>query len=219
MSDAPRGLPDTTPPGPGAAGVVVGDDGLGRCPWATSHPLNLAYHDTEWGLPVRGERALFERIMLEAFQSGLSWLTILAKRPAFRAAFAEFDPDLVTRFSDDDLARLMTNAAIVRNRAKISAARTNAAAVIALRAQGGLDQFIWSHQPPETPAPRSMTELPTSTPESTALAAALRRHGFVFVGPTTAQALMSAIGLVDLHLIGCHRRGSSRLFSGASAIL
>lgn len=193
--------------------MVIGGDGLARCPWAASHPLNLAYHDTEWGLPVRGERALFERIMLEAFQSGLSWLTILAKRPAFRTAFAEFDPDLVARFSDDDLERLMTNAAIVRNRAKISAARTNAAAVIALRAQGGLDQLIWSHQPVATPAPQSMNELPTSSPESTALAADLRGQGFVFVGATTAHALMSAIGLIDAHLIGCHRRGSSQLFS------
>jgi DNA-3-methyladenine glycosylase I len=216
MSEVTDDSPEVASP---SSGVIVGDDGLARCPWATGHPLNLTYHDTEWGVPVRGERALFERIMLEAFQSGLSWLTILAKRPAFRTAFADFDPDVVARFSDDDLAQLMTNAAIVRNRAKISAARTNAAAVIALRPQGGLDQLIWSHQPAEMSAPRHLGELPARTPESTALAADLRRHGFVFVGPTTAYALMQAVGLVDDHLIGCHRRGSSQRFSGEGARL
>ncbi|MCC6314876.1 MAG: DNA-3-methyladenine glycosylase I [Thermomicrobiales bacterium] len=194
-------------------GSIVGDDGLARCPWATTHPLNLRYHDTEWGLPVHGERALFERITLEAFQAGLSWLTILAKRPAFRIAFADFDPDLVARFSDADIARLMGNAAIVRNRAKIEAARSNARAVVALRNRGGLDRLIWSHQPSITPAPRAVGEAPTITPESRALAADLRARGFAFVGPTTAHALMEAIGLVDTHLIGCHRRGSSGQFS------
>ncbi len=194
-------------------GVIVGDDGLARCPWATTHPLNLAYHDTEWGMPVRGERALYERIMLEAFQSGLSWLTILAKRPAFRAAFADFDPDVVARFTDDDIERLMTDASIVRNRQKITAARTNALATIALRQQGGLDALIWSHKPETTPAPRTVADVPASTPESTALAKELRSHGFVFVGPTTACALMDAIGMVDAHLVGCHRRGSSGVFA------
>jgi DNA-3-methyladenine glycosylase I len=197
-------------PSPGA---VIGEDGLARCPWATTHPLNLEYHDTEWGMPVRGERELYERIMLEAFQSGLSWLTILAKRPAFRAAFADFDPDVVARFTDDDIERLMTDASIVRNRQKITAARTNALATIALRQQGGLDALIWSHKPETTPAPRTVADVPASTPESTALAKELRSHGFVFVGPTTACALMDAIGLVDAHLVGCHRRGSSGVFA------
>jgi len=198
------------------SGVIVGDDGLARCPWATTHRLNRTYHDTEWGLPVRGERALFERLTLEAFQSGLSWLTILAKRAAFRAAFAGFDPDRVTRFDDADVARLLADAAIVRNRAKIEAARANARAVIELREHGGLDRLIWSHQPARTPTPRLSSEVPTSTPESKALAADLRAHGFVFVGPTTAQALMEAIGLIDTHLVACHRRGSSGLFDGAT---
>jgi DNA-3-methyladenine glycosylase I len=213
---------DIKPPAPASAlppepasslGVIVGDDGLARCPWSTTHPLNLAYHDTEWGMPVRGERALYERIMLEAFQSGLSWLTILAKRPAFRAAFADFDPDVVARFTDDDIERLMTDASIVRNRQKINAARTNALATIALRQQGGLDALIWSHKPETTPAPRTVADVPASTPESTALAKELRSHGFVFVGPTTACALMDAIGMVDAHLVGCHRRGSSKVFA------
>lgn len=159
-------------------------------------------------MPVRGERALFERISLEAFQSGLSWLTILAKRPAFRAAFADFDPDVVAAFGDADVERLMADAAIIRNRAKILAARTNAQATIALREHGGLDALIWSHRPVETPMPRTVADVPTSTPESKALAAALRGHGFAFVGPTTAYALMEAIGMVDTHLLGCHRRGT-----------
>lgn len=193
--------------------AIVGGDGLARCPWATTHPLNLAYHDTEWGLPVRGEQALYERIMLEAFQSGLSWLTILAKRPAFRAAFADFDPDVVARFADDDIERLMTDAGIVRNRQKITAARTNALATIALRDRGGLDALIWSHKPETTPAPLTVADVPATTPESTALAKELRSRGFVFVGPTTACALMDAIGMVDAHLVGCHRRGSSGVFA------
>lgn len=189
--------------------AVVGEDGLGRCPWAVSHPLNRAYHDTEWGLPVRGERALFERISLEAFQSGLSWLTILAKRPAFRSAFSGFDPDTVAAYTGADVERLMGDAAIVRNRAKIEATLTNARAVLALRAHGGLDALIWSHQPEGTAPPRTAADVPARTPASRALAEDLRSRGFRFVGPTTAHALMEAIGMVDTHLVGCHRRGSS----------
>ena len=188
-------------------GPVIGEDGLARCPWAATHPLNRRYHDTEWGVPVHGERALFERISLEAFQAGLSWLTILSKRPAFREVFAGFDPDAVARFDDDDVERLMGDARIVRNRAKIEAARANARAVLALRGDGGLDRLIWSHRPPPAPAPRTMADLVASTPESKALSADLKSHGFVFVGPTTAHALMEAIGLIDAHLAGCHRRG------------
>jgi DNA-3-methyladenine glycosylase I len=193
-------------------GVITGEDGIARCPWAAAPPIYVDYHDTEWGMPVRGERALFERIMLEAFQSGLSWLTILRKREAFREAFADFDPDIIARFSDGDVARLMQNAGIVRNRQKIEATRTNARAVIALRAEGGLDELIWSHQPEATPAPAVPGEVPTTSPKSKALAKALKARGFVFVGPTTAHALMEAIGMIDTHLTGCHRRGSSGLF-------
>jgi DNA-3-methyladenine glycosylase I len=191
-------------------GVVVGEDGFARCPWATVHPINRQYHDTEWGVPVRGERALFERISLEAFQAGLSWLTILSKRPAFRVAFCDFEPERVAAFSDRDVERLMRDRAIVRNRAKIEAARTNARATIALRENGGLDRLIWSHKPVQTPEPATTADLPSSTPASQALAADLRAHGFVFVDPTTAWALMEAIGLVDAHLVGCHRRGSGQ---------
>jgi DNA-3-methyladenine glycosylase I len=187
---------------------VVTDD-LVRCGWATSHPLNRYYHDTEWGMPVHGERVLFERLTLEAFQSGLSWLTILAKRPAFREAFKGFDPELVAAFTDADVERLMADASIVRNRMKIEATRTNAKAVIALRDLGGLDALIWSFKPTVTPAPQAGADMPTQSPESVALSKALKKHGFVFVGPTTAFALMSAIGMVDLHLLGCHRRGAS----------
>ncbi|HEV2128663.1 MAG TPA: DNA-3-methyladenine glycosylase I [Thermomicrobiales bacterium] len=200
--------------GTAMCGVVTGEDGLARCPWATSHPLNLHYHDTEWGMPVRGEQGLFERIMLEAFQSGLSWLTILRKRDAFREAFAGFDPGIVADFTDADVARLMDNTAIVRNCAKIEAARTNARATVALRDEGGLDTLVWSHQPETTPMPRTPKEVPTVSPESKALAKALKTKGFVFVGPTTAHALMEAIGLIDTHLAGCHRRGCSGLFPG-----
>ncbi len=191
-----------------AGGPVIGEDGLARCPWAATHPLNRLYHDTEWGVPVHGEGALFERISLEAFQAGLSWLTILSRRSAFREVFAGFDPDAVARFTDGDVERLMADARIVRNRAKIEAARVNARAVVALREDGGLDRLIWSHRPPPPPAPRTMADLAASTPESKALSAELKSRGFVFVGPTTAHALMEAIGLIDDHLAGCHRRGA-----------
>jgi len=190
-------------------GPAVGEDGLARCTWAGANPVLRAYHDTEWGVPVHGEAALFERVSLEAFQSGLSWLTILTKRPAFRAAFAGFDPEAVAAFGEADVARLMADAAIVRNRAKILASITNARATLALRDRGGLDAFVWAHRPADTPGPEVAEEVPTRTPASEALAADLRAHGFSFVGPTTAQALMEAAGLIDTHLTGCHRRGVS----------
>ena len=185
------------------AAVVVGEDGIARCAWAASDPLLRAYHDTEWGVPLHGERALFERLCLEAFQSGLSWLTILRKRPAFRAAFRDFDPDAVAAFTDDDVERRLADAGIVRNRAKILAARANAAAVVALRGAGGLDELVWSHVPPPRPAPASMADVPASTPESTAMAKDLKKRGFRFVGPTTAYALMQATGMTDDHIEGC----------------
>lgn len=193
--------------------AIVGNDGLGRCPWAAINPTLRHYHDTEWGMVVRGEQALYERISLEAFQSGLSWLTVLRKRPALRAAFDDFDPEIVADYTGDDVERLVNDRTIVRNRAKIEATRVNARVVLNLREHEGLDELIWSHKPDETPVPRVVSEVPTRTPASKALAADLRRRGFRFVGPTTAYALMEAVGMVDTHLSGCHRRGSSGLYS------
>ncbi|MCX7521409.1 DNA-3-methyladenine glycosylase I [Microbacterium sp. STN6] len=194
---------------------MIGDDGLARPPWAATDPLLREYYDTEWGMPVRDEHGLYERISLEAFQSGLSWATILRKRPAFRAAFAGFDPESVAAFTDADVDRLLADAGIVRNRLKIRAAITNARATVDLRERGGLVDVVWSFQPDATPAPRTITDIPTSSPESVALAKALRREGFVFVGPTTMYALMEAIGMVDTHLVTSHRRGSSGVWPGA----
>ena len=203
------GSPSTTP----ATGVVVGPDGLARPAWAASDPLLREYYDTEWGMPVRDERGMFERLSLEAFQSGLSWATILRKRPAFRAAFDGFDPDAVARYTDEDVARLLADPGIVRNRAKVRATVTNARATVALRPDGGLAPLVWSFRPDVTPAPRTPAEVPTTSPESAALAKELRRRGFVFVGPTTMHALMEAVGVVDTHLVGSHRRGSSGVWS------
>ncbi|HEU4545722.1 MAG TPA: DNA-3-methyladenine glycosylase I [Microlunatus sp.] len=188
--------------------LVVGEDGLVRPTWGATEPLK-SYYDTEWGMPIRDERGLCERLSLEAFQSGLSWVTILRKRESFRAAFADFDPDTVAAFGDDDVERLMNDAGIVRNRAKVDATIANAAATVALRDEGGLADFVWSFQPAETPVPVRYADVPTSSPESVALAKALRKKGFRFVGPTTMFALMEAVGIVDTHLLGSHRRGSS----------
>jgi DNA-3-methyladenine glycosylase I len=188
--------------------LLVGDDGLARCGWAGSTPDYLAYHDTEWGVPVRGEQALFERLTLEAFQSGLSWLTILRKREAFRHAFARFDPEAVAAFDEADRARLLADASIVRNRLKIDAAITNARAVVALRDDGGLDELFWSFAPAEHVRPAGPEDLRATSPESVGLAKALKKAGFVFVGPTTMYAAMQACGVVDDHLEGCHRAGA-----------
>jgi DNA-3-methyladenine glycosylase I len=193
--------------------LVTGDDGLARPLWASADPMLRAYYDTEWGMPVRDERGVFERLSLEAFQSGLSWRTILAKRPVFRAAFADFDPDVVAGFGEDDVARLLGDAGIVRNRAKIAATITNAGATVALRADGGLADFVWSFRPDATPEPRTAAEVPTTSPESVALSTALRKRGFAFVGPTTMHALMEALGIVDTHLVDSHRRGTSGVWS------
>ena len=177
-----------------------------RC-FGDGDPLYADYHDTEWGVPVRGDRELYERVSLEAFQSGLSWLTILRKRPAFRAAFAGFDPQKVAAFGDDDVARLLADAGIVRNRAKISAEIANARAVLALWGDGRtLTDLVWSHAPAErVRLPRAIAfgEVPASPPESLALARALKSAGFRFVGPTTAYAAMQSCGLVDDHLADC----------------
>ncbi len=194
-------------------GPVLGDDGVARCPWGTSELLR-DYHDTEWGMPVSGESAVFERLCLEGFQAGLSWLTILRKRPRYREVFLGFEVDRVAVFTDDDLARLMADAGIVRNRAKVEAARRNARATIELRADGGLEAFIESFAPESTPAPEDTADLPGSSPESVALSKALKKRGFGFVGPTTMYALMEATGIVDTHLTGCFRRGASGRWPG-----
>ena len=189
--------------------IVVGHDGLARPGWASVDPMLRDYYDTEWGMPVRDEQGMYERLSLEAFQAGLSWATILRKRPAFRAAFDGFDPERVAHYGQAEIERLMADARIVRNRAKILATITNAKATIKMRDNGGLAAFVWSFQPPETPAPRTSAEIPTTSPESLALSKALRKQGFAFVGPTTMHALMEAVGIIDTHLIGSHRRGSS----------
>jgi DNA-3-methyladenine glycosylase I len=186
-------------------GLAPGPDGRMRCWWAVSTPDYVAYHDEEWGRPVRDDRALYEKLCLESFQSGLSWLTILRKREAFRAAFAGFDIEAVAAFGDEDVNRLMGDAGIVRNRAKIEAAIANARAAAAL--DEPLSELIWSFAPDgDRPAPRTLAEVPATTPESKAMAKELKRRGFRFVGPTTAYALMQACGLVNDHLDGCAAR-------------
>ncbi|MGW1008001.1 DNA-3-methyladenine glycosylase I [Streptomyces sp. NPDC002520] len=195
-------------------GVVVGDDGLARPAWASTDPMLRRYYDTEWGMPVRDERGMYERISLEGFQAVLSWATILRKRPAFRAAFDGFDFDRVACYGDGDgdVDRLMADPGIVRNRAKILASVTNARATVRLRGRGCLAAFVWRFTPPDTRRPRTFAETPTASPESLALSKALRAEGFVFVGPTTMYALMEAIGIVDTHLMDSHRRGSFRIW-------
>ena len=197
--------------------LVVGDDGLARPAWAATDPLLREYYDTEWGMPVRDERGVFERLSLEAFQSGLSWATILRKRPAFRDAFSGFDPEAVAGFREADVARLLADARIVRNRAKILATIGNARATLHLRESGdvagGLAGLVWSFQPETTPRPHRLSDIPTQSPQSAALSRELKRRGFRFVGPTTMHALMEAIGIIDTHLVGSHRRGSSRVWA------
>ncbi|WP_281276929.1 DNA-3-methyladenine glycosylase I [Glycomyces buryatensis] len=189
-------------------GATIGDDGLARCPWGAEPAIYREYHDTEWGRPIRGDDELFERISLEAFQSGLSWLTILRKREAFRAAFAGFRIEAVAAFTEEDEARLLDDAGIVRNRAKIAATIANARA--AQRLDGGLTELIWSFAPPQRERPKAIGEIPAVTPESTALSKALKKQGFRFVGPTTAYAMMQAIGMVDDHLAECHTEPERR---------
>ena len=193
------------------SGLITGDDGLARPAWAASDQMLRGYYDTEWGMPVRTEQGMFERLSLEAFQSGLSWATILRKRPAFRAAFADFDPDAVAAFTDADVERLMADAGIVRNRRKVLATLTNARATVALRDTEDRDlaSFIWSFRPETTPEPASLEDIPTTSAESVALTKALKKRGFAFVGPTTMFALMEAVGIVDTHLVDSWRRGSS----------
>jgi DNA-3-methyladenine glycosylase I len=186
------------------ATVSAVDSPLTRCSWATSAPEYVTYHDEEWGTPLRGDDALFERLCLEAFQSGLSWITILRKRPAFRSAFAGFVIDAVSQFDADDEARLMADAGIVRNRAKITAAMGNARAAQEL--PDGLSELLWSFAPDDgRPRPATVADVPATSPESVAMAKELKRRGFAFVGPTTAYALMQATGMVDDHVADCFR--------------
>ena len=199
---------------------VVARSDVQRCPWALSTPDYIAYHDTEWGVPISGDTAYFERLTYEAFQSGLSWLVIMRKRPAFRVAFHDFDPERVARFGSRQIDALLANADIVRNRQKIEATITNARALMKLwETQGSdaLEQLMLTHRPTETDLrkegfrrpPRELADLPTQTQSSKALAKALKARGFVFVGPTTLYAGMQANGIVNDHLKGCFRRNST----------
>jgi DNA-3-methyladenine glycosylase I len=175
-----------------------------RC-WTSSDPLYVAYHDEEWGRPVLDERGLLERLCLEGFQSGLSWLTILRKRANFRAAFADFDPEGVARFGERDVKRLLGDAGIIRHRGKIEAAIANARGTLELREQGtSLDELVWEHRPQRHRSPRTAREWQATSPESVALSKALKRAGFRFVGPTTVYATMQACGVVNDHLVSCH---------------
>lgn len=185
--------------------AIRGEDGRLRCPWGLSTPDYVEYHDTEWGKPVHGDVALYERLALEAFQSGLSWITILRRRDGFRRAFDGFDPVKVAAYDDTDVARLLADEGIIRNRAKVLATIANARALLALDGTT-LDSLIWGYAPDPAPAPKSLSDVPAVTPESTALAKALKSHGFRFVGPTTAYAMMQACGLVNDHLSDCFAR-------------
>ncbi|MGW0941683.1 DNA-3-methyladenine glycosylase I [Streptomyces sp. NPDC002623] len=185
--------------------ALPGEDGALRCPWALSTPDYVTYHDEEWGRPVHGDDALFERLSLEAFQSGLSWITILRRRPTFRTAFAGFKIASVAGFTDEDRERLLIDPGIIRNRAKIDATLANAR-LLADWAPGDLDELIWSHAPAAGPAPKTVSDVPAVTDESTALSKALKKRGLRFVGPTTAYALMQACGLVNDHLEACASR-------------
>mgnify|MGYP000538243115 CR=1 FL=1 len=188
--------------------VNVGADGLARCAWSGTDPLYQEYHDTEWGVPVHGDREMFERLSLEAFQSGLSWITILKRRDGFRRAFAGFDPEAISAFTDVDRKRLMSDTGIIRNRAKIDATIRNATVTAALMREspGALTELIWSMAPTNRQGPPDqLSDVPAITPESRALAVALKKLGFAFVGPTTAYAHMQAVGVVNDHVADCHR--------------
>jgi DNA-3-methyladenine glycosylase I len=190
-------------------GVVRGSDGVRRCFWGASTPDYVPYHDDEWGRPVTDDVRLYEKISLEGFQSGLSWLTILRKREGFRKAFAGFDPARVARFGERDVTRLLGDPGIVRHRGKIEATIANARATVAVQdARGSLAALLWSHEPGRRAAPRAIGDIPSSSPESVALAKELKSYGFRFVGPTTAYAAMQAMGMVNDHLVGCAARGA-----------
>lgn len=190
-------------------GVIVGDDGVARCPWGASTPEYRSYHDDEWGRPVADDKLVLELLCLEGFQSGLSWLTVLRKRPGFRKAFRSFDPDVVARFGDSDVERLLGDAAIIRHRGKIAASIANARATVALHDEGKtLAGLVWKFEPERdgTKVPQTMAQLASTTPESDALSLELRRHGFKFVGPTTVYSAMQSLGIVNDHMGGCELR-------------
>lgn len=198
---------------PLASGLTLCDDGLIRPTWASHDELLRSYYDTEWGLPIHDEAGVFERLVLEGFQAGLSWRTVLAKREAFRQAFDGFVPDRVAAFTSDDVDRLVSTPGIIHNRRKIDAAISNARATVAMRNDSAvadgpshLGELVWSYRPTLDPLPRSKDEVPTQLPESVALAADLKSRGFCFVGPTTMLALMAAIGIVNTDIVGTHRR-------------
>ena len=192
--------------------LVIGEDGIARCRWGASPPEYQAYHDNEWGLPVGDDNRVFEKLCLEGFQAGLSWLTILRKRESFRRAFAFFDPSVVARFDDADISRLLEDPGIIRHRGKIAATVANAQSTVRLAAQGiSIAALLWRHEPGPRPAPKTLSDLPASTPESKALSAELRRNGFRFVGETTAYAAMQSLGLVNDHLEGCRCRATAEL--------
>lgn len=187
--------------------LEVDEAGVARCPWGTSTPDYIVYHDEEWGIPTTDERTLFEKLCLEGFQSGLSWLTILRKRDGFRDAFDNFDATKVAGYTEDDVEKLVNNAAIIRHRGKIVAAINNARRMVELWDEGQtLAGLIWSHEPTNKPPPMSLADVAAITPESTALSKALKKRGFSFVGPTTAYAGMQAMGIVNDHLVGCAAR-------------
>ncbi len=189
------------------ADVVCGADGVRRCAWGASTPDYARYHDDEWGRPVVDDTRIYEKLCLEGFQSGLSWLTILRKRENFRAAFAGFDIPIVAAFGERDRDRLLQDAGIVRHRGKIEAAIANAGAALAVQRDRSLASLVWSYAPRgRRPAPRAMADLSAQTPESTALSKALRGYGFRYVGPTTMYAAMQSLGLVNDHLVGCASR-------------
>ncbi len=184
--------------------VRTGADGVARCFWVGDDPDYRRYHDEEWGHPLHGDRALFEKLCLEGFQAGLSWITVLRKRPRFREVFAGFEPAMVARFDEADIARLMADAGIIRNRAKIEATISNARLMLDM-AEGELDSLLWSFAPGDHRRPASIAEVPATTAESLAMSKALRKRGFRFVGPTTMYALMQSAGMVDDHVDGCWR--------------
>ncbi|WP_188584373.1 DNA-3-methyladenine glycosylase I [Egicoccus halophilus] len=193
-------------------GVVVGADGLARCWWCDGDATYRDYHDREWGVEVHDDVRLFEKLCLEGFQAGLSWLTILRKRPRFREVFAGFDPAAVAALGADDVDRLLTDPGIVRNRAKVEATVANARAYHDLVArEGSLDAYVWRFAPVAPPVPRTRQDVRASSPESAAMSRDLKQRGWRFVGPTTVYAFQQAMGLVDDHLVGCWRRGATKL--------
>jgi DNA-3-methyladenine glycosylase I len=191
--------------------AVAGDDGRSRCPWGARDPDLLRYHDEEWGNPLHGDRPLYEKLSLEGFQAGLSWLTILKRRPRFREVFSGFDLDAVAGMTAEDVERLLGDPGIIRNRAKIEAAVGNARAVLELvqaEGDGALDRLMWGFAPPgraDRSRPRRLGDIPATSPESVAMSKELKRRGFRFVGPTTMYALMQSAGMVDDHIVGCYR--------------